>query len=56
MNQQIKLPRVMLLTGLSKAGVYRLMAQKKFPRQKKLGLSSYWELEKIEEWIKQNEH
>jgi prophage regulatory protein len=50
--QVIKLKRVIALTSLSSATIYRLVKNGKFPKQLKLAeRSSGWLLEEINDWL-----
>ena len=50
--QVIKLKRVIALTSLSSATIYRLIKNGKFPKQLKLAeRSSGWLLEEINDWL-----
>lgn len=54
MNQQqrlIRLPEVMNLTGLARPTVYLYIKQGKFPKAVKIGASSFWEYNQIQNWI-----
>lgn len=49
-----KLPAVMDLTGYSKSTIYRLMAENKFPKQRKLsegGRACGWFSDDLQYWI-----
>ena len=51
-NPILRLPDVRRVTGLSTTTIYRLMEHGKFPRQRRLGLSSVGWLEReISTWI-----
>lgn len=48
----IRLPEVMKRTGLARSTVYKMIADKMFPKQISLGLKSVGWLEKdVENWI-----
>ena len=48
----IRLSEVLSQTGLSRATVYRFMAEKKFPPRRKLGEKSVgWVATEIETWL-----
>lgn len=50
----IRLPEVQRRTGYSKAWIYRLMSQKRFPSAVKIGVRSIAFIEsEIDEWIDQ---
>ena len=50
--QVIKLKRVIALTSLSSATIYRLVKSGEFPKQLKLAeRSSGWLLEEINDWV-----
>ncbi|MFN3066597.1 helix-turn-helix transcriptional regulator [Serratia sp. J2] len=50
----IRLPEVQRRTGYSKAWIYRLMSQRRFPLSVKIGTRSIAFVEtEIDEWIKQ---
>ena len=50
--QVIKLKRVIALTSLSSATIYRLIKNEEFPKQLKLAeRSSGWLLEEIYDWL-----
>ncbi len=50
--QVIKLKRVIALTSLSSATIYRLIKNGEFPKQLKLAERSYgWLLEEINDWL-----
>lgn len=50
----IRLPEVTQQTGLSKATIYRLINEGKFPKQFKLGQrSSGWLASEINQWVEQ---
>ena len=50
--QVIKLKRVIALTSLSSATIYRLIKNEEFPKQLKLAeRSSGWLLEEINDWL-----
>jgi prophage regulatory protein len=50
--QVIKLKRVIALTSLSSATIYRLVKNGEFPKQLKLAeRSSGWLLEEINDWL-----
>ena len=50
--QVIKLKRVIALTSLSSATIYRLVKKGEFPKQLKLAeRSSGWLLEEINDWL-----
>ena len=50
--QVIKLKRVIALTSLSSATIYRLVKSGEFPKQLKLAeRSSGWLLEEINDWL-----
>lgn len=50
--QVIKLKRVIALTSLSSATIYRLIKNGEFPKQLKLAeRSSGWLLEEINDWL-----
>ena len=52
MNTLVRLPEVMRRTGLLRAMVYKLIANRKSPAQVKLGIGvSAWVEEEIENWI-----
>ncbi|WP_429242660.1 AlpA family phage regulatory protein [Luteibacter sp. 621] len=47
----LRLPEVMAVTGLSRSQVYKLIADRAFPRQVKLTLStSAWVEAEVQEW------
>jgi len=50
--QFIRLPTVLELTGLSRASIYRLIKENKFPRQVTLngGRAVAWQLSAIHDW------
>ncbi len=53
-NTLIRLPEVQRRTGYSKAWVYRLMSQGKFPTSVKIGTRSIAFIEsEVNEWINQ---
>lgn len=50
----LKQPQVSSLTGLTKSSLYRLIADNKFPKQRKLsegGRATGWFSDEIQEWI-----
>jgi len=50
----LKQPQVSTLTGLTKSSLYRLIADDKFPKQRKLsegGRATGWFSDEIQEWI-----
>ena len=51
-NRLIKLEEVMHLVPLSRAKIYQMIKEKKFPKQLKEGGSSLWRLEDIINYIK----
>lgn len=52
-NAVLRRPEVESLTGLSRTTIYRLMAAKSFPQQRKLGPNSVgWLQGEIANWIK----
>lgn len=55
MNQTlVRLPEVQRRTGYSKAWLYRLISQKRFPQSVKIGIRSIAFIEsEIDEWINQ---
>ncbi|HFD7668967.1 AlpA family transcriptional regulator [Enterobacter kobei] len=53
-NTLIRLPEVQRRTGYSKAWIYRLMSQQRFPKTVKIGSRSIAFIEsEIDEWINQ---
>lgn len=53
-RQILKQPKVSNLTGLTKSTIYRLIAEKKFPKQRKLsegGRATGWFSDEIQSWI-----
>lgn len=49
----LRMPEVNELTGLSRAQIYSLISQEKFPRQIKLGeKASGWMLSEIHDWMR----
>ena len=53
-NTLIRLPEVQRRTGYSKAWIYRLMSQQRFPKTVKIGSRSIAFIEsEIDEWIDQ---
>lgn len=48
----LRLKEVLCRTGLSRSGVYRLMAENSFPRQVELGeRSRAWVEQEVNDWI-----
>jgi len=48
----LRLPEVIKVTGLSRSGIYQLIASQQFPKQIKLGArASGWIESEILEWI-----
>lgn len=48
----LRLPEVLLLTGLSKAQIYSLISSENFPRQIKLGIrASAWVESEVKAWM-----
>lgn len=45
---------VQRLTTLSRPTVYRYMAEKNFPRPKKLGSRSVWDTAAVIQWMEEN--
>lgn len=53
-NTLIRLPEVQRRTGYSKAWIYRLMSQQRFPKTVKIGSRAIAFIEsEIDEWINQ---
>jgi len=53
-NQIIKLPKVVKLSSLSSASIYRLIKKGEFPKQIKLSeRSSGWLLSEVEQWLEE---
>lgn len=52
-NRVIRLPEVMKLTGLGKTSIYRLLAEKRFPAQKKIpGVrAATWSAAEVEAYL-----
>lgn len=56
-NQQIsrrmlRLPEVILITGIKRACIYKLMKKDEFPKQKRLTAGAVgWESTEIENWL-----
>lgn len=53
-RQIFKQPQVSNLTGLTKSSIYRLIADGKFPKQRKLsegGRATGWFSDEIQNWI-----
>jgi prophage regulatory protein len=42
---------VLSLVGISHSFLYRLMADRKFPRQIKVGKKSVWSFNQVNDWI-----
>lgn len=52
LDRILRLPEVLVLTGLSTSSVYRMMAEKTFPRPVRLGKNSVgWRSSSVQEWI-----
>ena len=50
-RQMMRLHEVLKTTGLSKATIYRLMKENRFPKQKQIGLRAVaWFEDEIAEW------
>ncbi|MFD1261678.1 helix-turn-helix transcriptional regulator [Entomomonas asaccharolytica] len=47
----IKLPTVMELTGLARPTIYLYIKKDKFPQCIKVGSSSFWEYNEVQQWI-----
>lgn len=48
----LRLPELLEVTGLSTSSVYRMMAEKKFPRPVRLGRNSVgWRSTSVQEWV-----
>lgn len=48
----LRLPEVLLLTGLSKAQIYSLISNQSFPKQVKLGIrASAWVESEVRAWM-----
>jgi predicted DNA-binding transcriptional regulator AlpA len=45
------LAEVLKITRLGKSSVYALMAEGKFPQQRKIGASSRWLASEVETWV-----
>ena len=53
-NRQLRLPKVIELTGLSKSSIYRLEALNLFPQRCKIGLRAVsWPEDEVMEWSAQ---
>ncbi|UYZ83685.1 AlpA family phage regulatory protein [Entomomonas sp. E2T0] len=49
----IKLSQVISITGLSRATIYNYVNAGIFPQYTKVGRSTFWEYNEIQEWIEQ---
>lgn len=49
----LDLKSVVIMTGISKSSIHRLVAATKFPSPVKVGTKLYWHTEKVEDWINQ---
>jgi len=47
----IRISDVVVLTGIPKTTIYRLMSKGKFPRPQKVGRASYWKLSEINRFL-----
>lgn len=53
-HRLIRLPEVLIRTGYSKAWIYRLLKENRFPRSVKIGVRSIAFIEsEVDEWINQ---
>ena len=46
-----KLPVTMMISGLSRSGIYALIASNKFPKPVKLGRASAWLRSEVLAWV-----
>ena len=54
MKKLVRLPEVLEVTGLSKPTIYRMIAEKRFPKQKRIGLRAVaWLAQDIDRWQEQ---
>jgi prophage regulatory protein len=49
--QLLRLSDVQTMTQLSRSYIYKLISQQGFPPPKKIGASSFWISDEIEEWL-----
>lgn len=48
----IRMPEVQALTGFSRSGIYKLISEGRFPKQKVLNVRSVgWDSMEIQQWI-----
>ena len=51
-DRYITIKEIVERLGISKASIYSCSKDGRFPKQKKLGSSSRWSLQEIEDWVK----
>jgi len=51
-DRYITIKEIVERLGISRASIYSWAKTGLFPKQKKLGSSSRWSLQEIEEWVK----
>jgi len=50
-NKLLTIKEVIKIVGIKKSTLYKLIKEKKFPQQIKIGNLSRWRLSDIQEWI-----